>query len=111
MQNPSVTFTCHVCGTVDEAQRAKAKEAGEGAAEDGVTPALLARLSRDGHFSLQNYLVSSGRIGTLESCPSFGGGAVALQGRGDRLLSPRTSPPHPILHPTLPRCLLSLELS
>lgn len=58
MQNPSVTFTCHVCGTVDEARRAKAKEAGDGAAEDGVTPALLARLSRDGHFSLQNYLVS-----------------------------------------------------
>lgn len=60
MQNPSVTFTCHVCGTVDEGQRAKAKEAGDGAPEDGVTPALLARLSRDGHFSLQNYLVSFG---------------------------------------------------
>lgn len=59
MQNPSVTFTCHVCGTVDESQRAKAKEAGDGAAEDGVTPELLARLSRDRHFSLQNYLVSS----------------------------------------------------
>lgn len=57
MQNPSVTFTCHVCGTVDEGQRAKAKEAGDGTAEDGVTPALLSRLSRDGHFSLQNYLV------------------------------------------------------
>lgn len=68
MQNPSVTFTCHVCGTVDEAQRAKAKEAGDGAAEDGVTPALLARLSRDGHFSLQNYLVSSVLGGSAESC-------------------------------------------
>lgn len=59
MQNPSVTFTCHICGTVDEARRAKAKEAGDGTAEDGVSPALLARLSRDGHFSLQNYLVST----------------------------------------------------
>lgn len=59
MQNPSVTFTCHLCGTVDEGQRAKAKEAGDGGAEDGVSPALLSRLSRDGHFSLQNYLVRS----------------------------------------------------
>lgn len=57
MQNPSVTFTCHLCGTVDEGRRAKAKEAGDGGGEDGVSPALLARLSRDGHFSLQNYLV------------------------------------------------------
>lgn len=58
MQNPLVTFTCHLCGTVDEGRRAKAKEAGDGAAEDGVSPALLARLARDGHFSLQSYLVS-----------------------------------------------------
>lgn len=57
MQNPQVTFTCHLCGTVDEGRRAKAKEAGDGTADDGVSPALLARLARDGHFSLQNYLV------------------------------------------------------
>lgn len=59
MQNPSVTYTCHICGTVDENRRAKAKEAGEGGTEDGVSPTLLARLARDGHFSLQNYLVRS----------------------------------------------------
>lgn len=73
MQNPSVTFTCHVCGTVDEAQRARAKETGDGVSEDGVTPALLSRLSKDGHFSLQNYLVSPSRLASLRRDPLVAG--------------------------------------
>lgn len=65
MQNPLVTFTCHLCGTVDEERRAKAKEAGDGSADDGVSPALLARLARDGHFSLHNYLVRADADGSI----------------------------------------------
>ncbi|CAM9502730.1 unnamed protein product, partial [Choristocarpus tenellus] len=56
MQNPSGAFTCHLCSTVDEDQRTKVQESGDGGEEDGVSPALLERLAKDGHFSLQTYL-------------------------------------------------------
>ncbi|CAM9912598.1 unnamed protein product, partial [Discosporangium mesarthrocarpum] len=56
MQNPLGAFACHLCHTVDEDQRSKVRASGDGAGDNGLSPALLDRLAKDRHYSLQDYL-------------------------------------------------------